>query len=355
MRHVEIIPWEALQDIADDIYEKNAYLSPYQSYHFLSIAGIGKVDKNPFACIGYKPCNFVLFRDKKAMAIAPLYYKRVKSGTTKLLLRGHFTSAGHLDFIYREDFTKEDYDFLIKEIGKHFENCTLEMDRVSERSLTYKYAAASGAVRMVPSKMVSIPLPDTYDQWYHSLSKSVRQNIRTSYNRMNTDGKTFSFKLYYGQCPEKRVNQDILRLFARRLCQHSKIKSRLLEKYLYFTKSRHPMTKGIDTDKNYIGAVLYIDGILAAFFSGFVGNDDRILVPRLAINLDFNRFSPGGILINESIKAIKSETFERNITELDLQRGDEPYKYSYGGVEYYDYSFSLGSGFSQAKKSGEGE
>lgn len=334
-----MLPWKDLRGIAEQLYMDNPYLSPYQSYDFLTIVGLGRVDKNPFACWGYKPYNFVLYRDDKPVVIAPFYCNSGKK--KKLLLRGQFTSAGHLDFIYSQDFEKSDFDFLIKYIKNFFGSCFIEMDRISERSLTCKYAKQCENTEMKTSVLVSVVLPETYDQWYLSLSKSVRQNIRTSYNRMKTDNKHFSYSLFYGQPPNKKTRADIIRLFARRLCEHSKIRSRVLEKYLRFAKARHPMTKGIDNDKSYVGAVLYIDGSLAAFFNGFVGNDNRILVPRLAINMDFNRYAPGGILINETMKTIKDAAFAQPITEFDLQRGDESYKYSYGGTEYYGYSFTF--------------
>lgn len=336
---VKIMKWEDLKEYALSIYENNKLLSPYQSYRFLSVTGVGKVDKNPLACIGYKPYNFVLFRGDLVVAIAPLYAKK-QNGMYFSVPRGYFTSAGHLDFIYREDFSFDEYNFLINAIKQYFGKCEIKMDRVSERSLTFKYASRDKLVKLESSIMVSIDIPENYDAWYKSLSKSVRQNIRTAYNRMNTDGKVFEFKYFLYQSPDKKINSDILHLFARRLCEHSKIKSTLAEALLYRMKSHHPMTVGIDSDPGYIGAVLYIDNKLAAFFNGFVGNDKRVLVPRLAVNLDFNRYSPGGILINEFIKTIKSDEFSEEILELDLQRGDEPYKYSYGGKEYFNYSWS---------------
>lgn len=66
-----------------------------------------------------------------------------------------------------------------------------------------------------------------------------------------------------------------------------------------------------------------------------VGNDGKILVPRLSINMDYRRYSPGGLLINETIKYISLKEFR----EFDLQRGDESYKYNYGGTDYQNHSW----------------
>lgn len=336
-RRIDVYKWKELKDIHEKIYRNNTMLSPYQSYEFLSIVGLGKNDKNPVNTIGYKEKNFVIFDNNgEPLAIAPLYAKKDGAGY-KILLRGHITSAGHLDFIYRSDFTYEDYCFLINEIKNYYKSGTIYFDRISEHSLVYKYASKNNFFSMKPSVLVTIHLETTYDNWHKELSKHVKQNLRTSYNRLKKDEKKFDFKFYYGNTPNKTIRQDIMHLFARRLCEHSEINSTLVEKALYYLKQRNPMTIGIIKNPEYVGATLYIEDKLAAFFDGIVGQDRRILVPRLAINLDYGRYSPGGILINETMKKI----FELGeFTEFDLQRGDEPYKYSYGGIEYNNYTWS---------------
>lgn len=42
---------------------------------------------------------------------------------------------------------------------------------------------------------VCIHFGEDYDAYYKSLSKSVRQNLRTAYNRLSTDNKALEFKL----------------------------------------------------------------------------------------------------------------------------------------------------------------
>lgn len=59
-----------------------------------------------------------------------------------------------------------------------------------------------------------------------------------------------------------------------------------------------------------------------------------IVVPKLAIDTEFGKYSPGGILLAEFMKR-HSNTF------VDLSRGNEPYKEVYGGQLYYNYSIKL--------------
>ena len=39
---------------------------------------------------------------------------------------------------------------------------------------------------------------ETYDDYFSSLTKHAKQNIRTAYNRMSTDQKSYECKLYGG-------------------------------------------------------------------------------------------------------------------------------------------------------------
>ena len=68
-------------------------------------------------------------------------------------------------------------------------------------------------------------------------------------------------------------------------------------------------------------------------------NDGKaIVVPRHAINDDYNLYCVGALLITETIKYCINETAIRN---LDLSRGDEKYKYTLGGQSHYNHSYRI--------------
>lgn len=85
-------------------------------------------------------------------------------------------------------------------------------------------------------------------------------------------------------------------------------------------------------NENAINASLYIDGKIAAFFAGFLNKKgDRIVIPRLAVDSSFKFFSPGYILLCESIKYLIDNS---NVRNLDLCLGSEKYKTDMGGRKY---------------------
>lgn len=72
---------------------------------------------------------------------------------------------------------------------------------------------------------------------------------------------------------------------------------------------------------------------------GFISNHDNVaVIPRLAINSAFNVYCPGGLLITDTIKWLIENSSVRN---LDLSRGNESYKYVYGGTEHYNFDFIM--------------
>jgi CelD/BcsL family acetyltransferase involved in cellulose biosynthesis len=83
-------------------------------------------------------------------------------------------------------------------------------------------------------------------------------------------------------------------------------------------------------------AMIYIDGELAGFMSGYL-KDTRWIIPRLSINSDYKFYSPGIILIDNVVKYM----FENGLTILDLAKGDEPYKFQMGGVCVKSYTFKM--------------
>ena len=79
--------------------------------------------------------------------------------------------------------------------------------------------------------------------------------------------------------------------------------------------------------------------MIAAFLSGLIDkNSKSVIIPRLSINDDFLKYSPGIVLINETAKKLAEN---KNIDNLDLSKGDEQYKFSMGGEVYYTMNFDV--------------
>lgn len=182
----------------------------------------------------------------------------------------------------------------------------------------------------------NILMGDGYNAYYASLSKNTRQNIRTSYNRLEKDGKVLTSEFVRG-CDLDSVTEDtIVNIYLRRRESHKNSDSYI---HKLFLKYFHYFTQASKRFEYSIYGIVRIDGEIAAFWNGFVSTDGRyVSCPRLAIDERFNKYSPGILLINETAKNLKGRF---GIDDLDLSRGNQDYKMRMGGINYYSYDFVL--------------
>lgn len=176
-----------------------------------------------------------------------------------------------------------------------------------------------------------------YDGWYRSLSKSSRQNLRTAYNRLNKDIKQYEFKII--KRVPLRLKFHLYLLSCQRSAQINNedfntnldIKKRILTVVgMYFSIFFHLINRNERTSV----AVLLVEHSLAAFMI-ILDEKNGVVVPKLAINSDYSRYSPGCILISEYLKQVNHNSV------FDLSRGAEPYKKAMGGVVYYNYGYNF--------------
>lgn len=279
--------------------------------------------------------------------IAPLC---IDDRNRTIVLMGNIFSSGYNDFIYSSSCKEDDVIPVIEYVKHKYPNYTLEFNDVLEDSILN-----NNNILVLTDKRYcyKIHAVDGYDNWYNSLSKSARQNLRTAYNRLNTDNKKMEFITSMNVSQEeiekmvilyKKRMWEILHKNINNLDFHYEQKKRKeIKKYI----QTHPFFYCIGKNKRVQIARLYIDNDLAAFWISFKERDG-IIVPRLAINSSFSRYSPGGLLINEYLK---NSLDGMSYFSLDLSRGNEPYKKVYNGELYrtvklsnieYDYTNSIG-------------
>ena len=184
---------------------------------------------------------------------------------------------------------------------------------------------------------VRIPVPDDPEQLLRSLSHSVRQNIRTAYNRMKRDGIEVRLEVFdEGHPVSDEVWKKIMDLYFGRL--FSKYRSTqvrswwtLRKKRRLYYKVKHD-TLSLHYLPNSFHAVLWQEDRPIALMDGFKTHDGKsVSIPRLAIDTSYGFYSPGYVLLTEVIRYIAAHPV---LAELDLSRGDEKYKFDMGGQPY---------------------
>lgn len=319
--------------IWNEFYRSNPALSAYQSpefmEQFLKTARLGKRR-------ALLHSEILLCSLEGTQMICPL---AIDSWKREVFLLGDFSAVGYCDLIYGADVTDAQFDAVIGALRARYSGYTLKFNKVNESSALCAYLLRRGE-SLSRSECVCVSLGEDYDAYYKALSKHSRQNIRTAYNRMNRDGKTFCFQIVKGADRlTKKQKDDIIRVYCTRM--KDKFGSEVLPYPIMYTAQRYfnPIVRSLNTLDDQFHALLYIDGELAAFLSGLrSGDGKRIVVPRLSMNGKFDFYDPGIVLLRETAEYLCREYPG---TELDLSRGNEKYKYTMGGKPHFNHSFVI--------------
>lgn len=319
--------------IWDALYSSNPALSAYQSSDFmekyLKTARFGKRR-------ALLQSEILLCSVDCVQIICPLAIDNRKK---EIYLLGDFSAVGYCDLIYSAEITNEQIDAVFNSLKNRYRGYTWKFNKVNESSALCRYLLCNGE-KLSQSECVCISLGCDYDAYYKSLSKHARQNIRTAYNRLNRDEKTYTFHVVQGaEQLTKQQKDDIIRLYCTRM--RSKFGKEVLPYPIMYPVQRYcnPIVRNLYSLDNKFHAMLYINGELAAFLSGLRNGDgSRIVVPRLAMNDTFDFYEPGIVLLRETADYLCREYPN---TELDLSRGNEKYKFAMGGKTHLNYSFVL--------------
>lgn len=286
--------------------------SIYQSYPFnLLLYKYKKTSLSNWKKGNIKTAFVVAYDDNKAVAIAPLAVDR---NPKCVRLLGYGSNAGRLDFIYsRPDYADKLWKYCIELFkGYPFEFAFVDKNSPLHMLMNEVYEFENYCIKI-----------EKYNEWYEKLSKNMRQNIRTSYNRLGTDNRTYKLEEHADMVG--KLAGQIDEIYKKRKITWNKgvrVKTVNMHRDIVYNS-----VNALPESKLY---VLKIDDEVAAFLIGYV-TGDRISIPRLAINEEYSRYSPGIVLINEFLK-------KETVRYFDLGRGQESYKSKLSGDMYNTYN-----------------
>lgn len=329
----------ALKQIWQNLYADNSYLFPYSSweyneqiYKYMKVKPSSMFQKNYF---------LVYEEEKKPLVLFPLYLKK-----NKLRLFGeNISGAGHLDLLYDEVIRTKQFENALSELKSMFPGKTLELRMINERSKLFNFLkgmAEAGADAIFPVKAeeervcVKIPFPDSYEEYERGLSRHSRNNLRNAYSKARRDKQDISIQVIRGPFTDKALLSDVMKIYTRR---ESERKHRRVDFFPYI-KNRYfsPIVWAMETLASHYTFCFFLNNKLAAFMTGFATNYNEIVFPYVAIDSNYAVYSPGKLMISESVKYLQNCY---SIRGLDLSRGDEHYKFVMGGVRHYNYKFEI--------------
>ncbi len=326
MIKIQRVKFSFIKDILFKFNFSN-YPGPFLDFDYFKIVRLGYSELKPFDRIRFKELNYVVYNNDSPIVIG-LFFFDIKR--KYIYFRGEINSNFN-DLIY--DYN---YSFAIKALFDHikktFPNSIIFVNRIIKYSNTYQILLNEYGNPSSEELCGKISNLKSYNTWLSKLTKSFKQNLRTTYNKLNNN--KIIYKLFVVD-NNKRIGFYnkllILYLFSKRLLQHSNYPIILLP-FLIILKLFNPFSKYLFSSNKQFHAILFYNNYPVAFVSGFKYSN-VFYIPRLSINYNYRKYNPGFIIISEIVKYIG----DRNLEEftIDLTRGGENYKYDYGGEPYY--------------------
>lgn len=319
---ITVTKTENLHDLRDAwqrLYQNNATLSYYQSFEYVETL-MRHIAPYRLILRG-KPVFFQFENDGTIVLILPLF--KLKRGTYVLL--GQKAGLGYLDAVYADGMDARTFDLCFSALADRFGVRHIHFEHVREETTLAAWLLQNGG-SYSETACTAIPLPAEYALYVNSLGKHIKQNIRTAYNRLATDegSYTFEHKSYRELSPACARELQSLYLKRQRARYGKGLLYRLFVKYVDVgTKIQTAPTVRVQA------FILRINGRVAAYFDA-ICHEGGVIVPRLAINDGFARYSPGVMLLNESIRAL----IDAGVGQIDLTHGSEPYKIAMGGIQH---------------------
>ncbi len=328
-----LIRKSSLRDVKDKwekIYASNHALTPYSSYSFNEIVQ-HYYRFSPKRALFRTEIFEIIDDGLNTVMIIPLYGR---DGQYYLL--GDLLMTGHLDFIYKQGISNEEFAQAFTLLRSELKGTKLFLNKISERSKLNDYLGANHTISQ-KGICINIGFGSDLEVYKKSLSKNMRRHIRNMYNRLERESVDWDVEVKINTPISNRMKGEILKVYNDRAVEKKGEKLGWLLKTVRY--HFNPITISAANMQGNFNSLLRINGELAAFSSGYVTNDNSTIIsPRGAMNSRYAKFSPGLLLDIETINWLTQNT---KITNLDLSRGDEEYKYALGGQEHYNYSYEI--------------
>jgi CelD/BcsL family acetyltransferase involved in cellulose biosynthesis len=266
--------------------------------------------------------------NRRLIGIAPLFLTRYENQQSLMLL-GSIEISDYLDLIVREKdlprFLSGLLDFLASNPALAWSR--LDWYNLPDDSPTLSALEAEAGKRgweytAEPFRpALYVPLPGDFEAYLMNIDKKQRHEIRRKIRRAEANERAVRWYIVEDESKLDAEIDDFLTLMAN---DHHK-EDFLTE--VMRTQMRTSVHAAFKADWLQL-AFLEVDGRKAAGYLNF-DYGDRLWVYNSGLDFDFGDLSPGWVLLGYLFQWAN----ENGRSEFDFMRGDEGYKYKFGGVK----------------------
>lgn len=204
---------ESLKDLKERwnaLVSQNKTMQPYQEWAMTNI--INKYYLPFIISEKEVPAFFSFNEDDETIAIAPMV-RRYKDKYPYANF-GKAPTIAVKDFIYPSKMSLEKMIECLDEMRTKLG--AIHFYDVPEYSLLYQALEKLGT-RCKDHIYTMIPFGGGYDSYYQSLSKHMRQNIRTAYNYLEKNEIEFTFEIIKGKDLKRADEDEMMKIYIKRL------------------------------------------------------------------------------------------------------------------------------------------
>jgi CelD/BcsL family acetyltransferase involved in cellulose biosynthesis len=270
-------------------------------------------------------------QDGHLVGIAPLFFTENRAGEPALMLLGSIEISDYLDLIVHQDVTEEFVRELLNTLdSKEIPNWrVLDWYNVPEPSPTLPVLKASAIQkswsyaeeRLQPCP--HIQLPGDWETYLASIDKKQRHEIRRKLRRAEQSDSPTRWYILDDASQLEAAMEEFLSLMAQ-----DPDKERFLSRMM---RQQMHETARVAFQNGWLQlAFLEVDGKKVAGYMNF-DYAGYVWVYNSGLDFGYRDLSPGWVLLGQLLKWAN----ENKRTSFDFMRGDEDYKYRFGGVNRY--------------------
>jgi len=277
------------------------------------------------------------FREDELVGVAPLFQAENILGKPALMFVGAIEVSDFLDFIVKPEdlpsFIHGLIDFLMKSDLPQWE--VLDLYNLLEESPTLGVLKSEAEnrgwghqeIHLQPSPY--IPLPGDFEAYLAQIDKKQRHEIRRKLR--NVEQSLAEPGLYFTEDAEK-LEADV-QTFIDMMSQDPNKRDFLTDAMRQHIHN----TAQLAFDQGWLQLAFFtLDGEKAAANFSFKFNN-RLWLYNSGWEWEYRDHSPGWVLLAYLIEWAS----ENGIQEFDFMRGDEPYKYKFGGVDRHVFRVTI--------------
>lgn len=241
----------------------------------------------------------------------------------------------YLNFVY-ETLVPEALEALLDYVRKTYRQKRFYFDRMLETTASYRFLTQRYACETNPVHCAALVLPETFEAYQATLSKSTRQNIRTAINRAKRNEIPLTHRLIHDE--NEQVKEELLTLNRQRLRK----KNQAARKQMSFAGKIYCSISAVwdklfsaklDVvhESKHTFSFLVLDGDkLVSFFWGIRNvHQQEYYVILVGVREDYEWYSPNISHLYLYLQEYYQQT-DGAIRIIDFTRGAEGYKKTIG-------------------------